>query len=466
MKIDPELHQRLMAGLSSAVGYFNDGDDPNLSVAKSAADEGFNPDQTRRLVCMFNTARTAHHFITEDEKTASFPLADPDEVLGIMWSGRLKPADDRASRAMYLDDSPYYTDPDRLETELFCGKAAGLDDEELSFTDKVVDDSLSETAQAAEEVRKHAVWQDLLEETKSMLYIAEDRMQEQAEALASKVASDLRGGDEAKIAKLATIVHGNGHKLSSAFGYVLNFIPPRLEVKRADLDGFVDDTDLGWYYDRLGEIDFFIQKFAEYTAAQGELLAQTERAGSPIREKFAAVESGYERVDALLEGIAFNPPAKTAAVPAPKDKDPKGKKAPVEQDLDSMTRALGKGYKDLASDALSALRSERQRELSGLTDDLKNMERSSVLQDLMLNDPIISEADPDEVASAYRSLLYFAPQASGNTEVSRAMIRQMLHSDGFSPYDASQLAELEKTHQQTLSKYRPSKDDDGAKDKD
>lgn len=71
-----------------------------------------------------------------------------------------------------------------------------------------------------------------------------------------------------------------------------------------------------------------------------------------------------------------------------------------------------------------------------------------MLQDLITQDPIISEADPDAVASVYNSILATSPQVANNKEVVRSILRQAVNSVATSPFDAQTWANLEKTQRE------------------
>ena len=74
----------------------------------------------------------------------------------------------------------------------------------------------------------------------------------------------------------------------------------------------------------------------------------------------------------------------------------------------------------------------------------ENLRRSLMLQHLMVTDPIISEADPDTVASTYQALVQTSPHVANNEEVVRAVLRQAVNSVAISPFDAATWADLEK----------------------
>ena len=71
---------QLKEALSSAVGYFQDGGDPNAACVKAANEAGFNADQADRLVETFNTARVICHYKVAEDKASSCSLADKETV--------------------------------------------------------------------------------------------------------------------------------------------------------------------------------------------------------------------------------------------------------------------------------------------------------------------------------------------------------------------------------------------------
>ena len=78
-----------------------------------------------------------------------------------------------------------------------------------------------------------------------------------------------------------------------------------------------------------------------------------------------------------------------------------------------------------------------------LSDRMKNVQRQIILQDLIVNDPVLADEPPENVANAYNTLLQMAPEVSMNKEVVRAILRQSVHSVAVSPYDAEMWTKLE-----------------------
>jgi hypothetical protein len=75
---------------------------------------------------------------------------------------------------------------------------------------------------------------------------------------------------------------------------------------------------------------------------------------------------------------------------------------------------------------------------------LQQIKSRGVLNDLILNDPVISGYEPHEVASAYNQLAELAPNFTGSSAAMQALLRKRLESGGLADFDVKQLVELEK----------------------
>ena len=85
-----------------------------------------------------------------------------------------------------------------------------------------------------------------------------------------------------------------------------------------------------------------------------------------------------------------------------------------------------------------------KRENTRISENLRNIQRQILLQDLMVNDPVLSEEAPETVAQAYAAVMNMAPEVSTNKEVMRAILRQSVNSVAVSPYDAEMWTKLER----------------------
>ena len=96
-----------------------------------------------------------------------------------------------------------------------------------------------------------------------------------------------------------------------------------------------------------------------------------------------------------------------------------------------------------------------ERENVALSDRLKNVQRQIMLEDLLTNDPILSEESPETVIKAYDTILSLAPEMASNKEVVRAVLRNAVHSMGIGAYEAQTLTELEKNIRNISGKTAP-----------
>lgn len=77
--------------------------------------------------------------------------------------------------------------------------------------------------------------------------------------------------------------------------------------------------------------------------------------------------------------------------------------------------------------------------------ELREIETRATLNDLISNDEIISGYDPDEVLDAYNEIAQLSPRASGQPAVIRPLLRRRLTQGALEPFEAQQMADIEKT---------------------
>lgn len=85
---------------------------------------------------------------------------------------------------------------------------------------------------------------------------------------------------------------------------------------------------------------------------------------------------------------------------------------------------------------------------------LASIRTRTALQELMVDDPVISSANPEDVVAAYNELANYSPGALQNPAVMRAVLRQYLQNNA-SSFDLSEIQKLERaiptqTRQQRL----------------
>lgn len=413
--------EKLMDALKDSVSHYNTGISAEEAIVKSAKDHNFNKDQTERLVETFNTARTINFFKHASDKTSNFDVADKSKVLGIIYgdektsssikkacvntssasnSKMQKSASDSRPTKTAMDYSFYYSE-EQDYTKPALEKSASLNTPEEKFEGYSIE-TLARTARNQSGMCKRAAEQamDTANQIKDMMIT---KLYKLAESLKSGYNAEDRYARFKAACADNTVVLSNLEKV----------MPARFKNIKAAEDDIVDDEDLQEEEDlakelkkMYGDMDEFKMMSVSWSKKSEAIMDGFLKAANckPIEKKAGGIEN-------LIVTSA-------------------GSKAL--SDLSSLESEVKNSYKNKAKLlALNEINTERNRT------------RSDILSDLIVSDPIISEADPDEVVSAYKALVELSPKVSTNKEVVRSVLRQTLSSVAISPYDAKTWTDLE-----------------------
>lgn len=457
MAIDGTFKDKLMTALHTAVGYFNQSGDPNGAVVKAASDFNFNVDQTARLIETFNTARTIYHYKSASDRSQSFGLADPAAVIPMMFE---VPAEKAASARTY--DVADYSEYDRPEFDYqdnMVVKAGGVhDDVKQAEVTQFADTNLDTLGARANKV------------TRTQRGLAKTARDEsnvcgaKASMLLSKLASEMsRGYAEDCESKFARLF--GGYASNPLFSPVMDkfaeFVPEQYKVAAAT-DLVIDDRDLGAEIDLLKEAKSFMEAEAEFLGYASIL----EKEADAFESEFMGLvmtqlPAAYVKSSSILETL--NPMLVKASAGDGKPEKPKGPEPLFQFGPDKASPGYGKPgmFSDILGSSLSegakkpitehvstgldkVIFGPTERGNQDLSERLKNVHRQIMLEDLMTNDPVLSDEAPETVANAYQAVLSMAPDLASNKEVVRAILRQSVHSVAISPYEAQSWTDLEK----------------------
>ena len=442
-----DFKNKLMSALQDSVGHLNTGSTPNESVAKAAAAADFNPEQTRRLCETFNTARTIYHFQSKpNEKDASFPLADQDEVLGILYAAPIK-------AAVKHDVLPDYSE---YEVREVMAKAANedtplspapLETELGAISDQTRQNMLNEQARRAHKMID--TQRDLAKNAESEANQADILISMKTSALAKNILNAVNSLE--KYARLWTVC--DTPKYVPIMAGLQSHLPS-VKVARVT-DHVVDDRDLGAWKQAVDEI----QRLTESASNLRAVATSMQKDADDFEKQFNELlenKSDTEKREGLFDDI-LKGEVKTAGKSGPffslstlgfgdageqKDK-PKLALPPSVAATSDVAKAVSKPSELAMHTVGHALKAKSNT--NQVIERLKNQQREVLMQDLITNDPYISEADPKMVAGIYQQLAQLSPEVSTNKEVVRAILRQGIHSAAISPYDAAAMVDLEKT---------------------
>lgn len=126
--------------------------------------------------------------------------------------------------------------------------------------------------------------------------------------------------------------------------------------------------------------------------------------------------------------------------------------------LDSARKSMGldKSIPDTVSSVRDTLTSfvediaPNRNEGQALIDrELDEAKYTSVLQDLIITDPILAEEDEDKVVDLYNTIKSVAPEMAKDKNVARVVLRSAVQYDGIAAPDLAQLVEAERSIQRS-----------------
>ena len=491
MPVTGLFKDRLMGALQTAVQHFNqDATDPNIAVVKAAQAYDFNADQTTRLVETFNTARTIYHYKSASDRTAPFVLADAGVVIPTLF----KPAEKAASVPVTDHDYACYDMPEaHFEDGMLLDKEAvqGLD---LGQPTEYLDTNLETQAERA--CQAIHVQRDLAKTARDEAGVAATKAAQILGKIASEISLSYEEDAKDCYARL-TAAYAEDGEFAPVVAKLAEFVPDHLQSEPS-VDLVIDDRDLANHVEHMKEAREWMQAESEMLAVAGTL---DKEADAFEREWMEAISPALAQPEVASIADFINPGLRKAAGAAElgrvlgnggnggggsssgmapmlgwasKSKnDEKQDKQPDKKDGYSLSGAMdtvGKsvantpiargvsgaveeGYREsLGAPAASAIDSGINKALGAptegenmaLSERLKNVQRKLLVEDLMVNDPVLSEEDPQVVANAYQAVLQMAPEVASNKEVVRAILRQVVHSVAIGTFDAQSWTELEK----------------------
>jgi hypothetical protein len=472
--IEANLRKNIIAALDDAVSFVRSGDSLKAAAVKAAAASDFNADQTRRFCEAFNTARALSFYEKHPEKRAEqFELIDPSEVVSELYSAEeAKEACKGDDNYLLYDYSEYY----RPEVDFVMGKAASFDDTDaiLGITNEKSLPSLE-----AQVGRAHDLYDSQIkaaEFTEDESRLVEASALDIVSKLASAITMDFDMNGSAKYSRFSAVIRNDS--CVDSVKALDALLPERVVADK--VAGLVEDRDLDSWKEEM-----YIAQDRFDSARNAKALAMTvKKEANEFLSKFNGLVHSTQTDPGEGVDWLFRAPRKHAnqVLPAPqadqkviyvnapsqaKDKDNdkdenknNNQQGPVRTAIRATGKAvasntvapLGTHTQKYVEDAVGYLRDQKRREGGKITDSLKNHQRQLILQDLVINDPFISEADPELISQGYNTLRRLAPELSTNKEVVRSIMRQLVHTGGLSVYDADAMAKLEKTILETAGK--------------
>lgn len=408
---------QLKEALSSAVGYFQDGGDPNAACVKAANEAGFNADQADRLVETFNTARVICNYKSADDKTASCSLADKETVRRQLTA---KPEEKAAEFGSYDYDFYKQAEVDHVVRPT----------KEAEF--ELKEDQISKEAAAWRKEREIRMLKELAKEASEQARATYSLADEVAEKAAYDLSRDVdldRVHD--RMARMVR-AYALDDRYAPGVEKVAAFLPQPSDpddlshLLKYAAQHIVDTSDLDGLMAQVKEASDLVAEAAALEAYASEMAKLAQEAEKPEGEK-------TEKPKDDLKGMLT-----MQAPKAPSGSKPSGGGSKL---TGGLAMYLVDGWKGNADKA-------REARIGKATDSVNNVRRQLILQDLLARDKVLSQEDPSRVVAAFRSVNQISPDSTLNKEVLRSMLRSVVQSVAISPFDAKTLADLDKSRHQ------------------
>lgn len=472
------IKEKLMQALKTAAADYNNGMGADLAVACAAEAWDFNEKQAERLVEMFNTAAALNKEKDKEDPTGACELADKEKVASILLdrssamgksASASKPDVDPFAYSFYGKD-PVRTNPTieaRASGMHGMAKAASAAEEpvprELDVSQrslfKVINEKiaqLKEAADAADDVARNLAIE------------AANCASKVAKAIESPFA-DPELADMFKAAchfeKAVESISGYSTKVAESGGGRFAKMHVFDDSKVADLlktAGEIEEylSEIPKYESRR---DFYFRKASEAEDAVKDIL------GMETAEKKASVadffEAGHAKASMEFRKSACTENAARPAKPTASGETGDGdvsmavklaemiRKSGVQADevarlaedleKDAATSAnIIAGFNVPSGEAIDVL--AKGKDLPEERKTLLNVRRSILLADLMANDPILRDADPNIVAEAYKTMVMTSPRVSLDKSQVRAFLRSAANSVAISPSDAKVISDVDR----------------------
>jgi hypothetical protein len=456
------IYERIEKSLNQAIKLHNSGVGANDSIIKVAKDNELNPETICRVVEAFNIAKTKAYVKVAEDKAGDFDVADKKEVIKrVFENSSVEP-----KTASVVDD--LFGERDNFKYEEFDGNYIEETIKVSSTSEVSLDDRIKKAYQAIEEQERE------IEERKKEIVLVKEAFYTSLKQLTDSLSYT---EEREKVADaVAEVFYEHGENKRA--GKVLHLISKCANLKFDEMTeklGGAHSPTTGTFvscFNSLVESDEEYSKLAkefnetlkQAKDGQEELMSLVKRAGGIHSNQKAAKLIGSKKSQKLAKnenlpedllndvlGSLFKDKKaqeklekKIASTSFLKISNAGGSaKIPNAFDPSTYSTLQLPSGKDLWSKGYE-LRLKKKTDPMGDVEtsrEIEGIKRQTILAEL-LNDEIISQQNPEDVISAYNTMIQLAPNASLVKDVAKSVLRQGT-AQVIDPHFASTLTELE-----------------------
>jgi hypothetical protein len=444
--LSKEAENKLISAIERAAALVNEGATPNAAIIKSASDANIPAGHINLMVHAYNTGRTTkqrEQGESATEKSADFQLADANAVMSALYPAQVKTSAELVRDSIVSTE--YAVSPAgfiaRRNADLQKAAAAQTALPAPTFVPAPRDEhSAARRTYSQKMAEKRAA-----EELRRVASVAYQKAAVDMEAVCQyfRVPGNMSFGDALRETGLRLGDEGVAVLKRAAAVY------PQLE-KQADT-GTHHFGDKGPY----ALVQNVLESLEAYNEAQGRV----------VEPKTASAEIGKKNAPTFItDSILYDPKTAPLAlkVAAVVDKKPKKSEGAPSAPLNSfggamasLGKVMGPGAALAKSDADTDPSDQKRKAFMSMSgadheNKLQQIKSRGVLNDLILNDPVISGYDPAEIATAYNQIAEMAPNFTGQSAAMQALLRKRLEAGQLADFDVKQLIEMEKLRAESL----------------
>lgn len=418
-KLSKEAESTILTALNSVADSVNDGDHPDDAIVKAAQGHEIPSGHVNLMVTAYNTGRTSKQReagATPFDKSAEFDIADPHKIMERLYPTRVKTAAQLHDETV-IDDEYSVAPQFARRKQASVAAARKLD---WKMVDTPPDLPRDEVAPVKRAFHQNKFDEGRYQECRRELSQARDILSSSFEKLGNYFRSPGSLPFSA-VSEAIELHHGGiGRAVLSQVSRIIpenvkeagDRIPPLIKVNPREAPWDLVATcvklaaDLHTSEEQFIELQAHVSKNAEarlrpFVQGQSKSVVASLSSNNSVIEKDAGFASG--------------------AV------------------LSTMFRGIGGGESQQArsdervSDYLEALDDPDHAE------ELKRIKIRAQVEDMLANDPIISDFDPEDVVNAYNEIVEISPRSADQLMLMRSILRKYLQSGGdFDPYDIQQ----------------------------
>ena len=418
-RVSKETERKLLAAVEKTAEYVNAGDDPNLAIAKAAQDLAVPRSYLTQIVYAYNTARTnwqRTHGTTVFDKAAEFPVAELPKVEAILYPQQVKTA---ATVQRETRVSPEYSKPPEFLMEKAAEALPPIAGVTTAPQYRREESGCTRQVFSLVQQQKRAV-----EAARTEVSAAFDKLA----AAMDRLDYYFRQVDSLPITQVQKTVALWGEPQAEAIINGLADVRPDLVKMAAQRRPRPDDCTQP-PYTLIREVMAAVADYRRVRQRMEKTADAALRAETTLRRPFFRIRTASVLSD-------DRPGARTSANILDSVSHSSLAEAILPEWVQTMRDELLPQVTDPTKrveqlvDALSDPRHEQE---------LRKIRIQTMLEELLVTDPVLSNYDPETVIDAFNEIAEIAPEVVTNRVLLRTLLRKHVEQGGLDTFEINEI---------------------------